>query len=600
MSKSRLADWLPWRWRVFGPILPYDLLTSCRRGRWYLLRIVLTGLMFFVFWQASERYDTSLQWRGSREGAKADFAQGFYNSFATIHITAALLLATAFLGGAIADERRRRILEFMFATDLTSREIILGKFTSRMIMIGALLAGSLPILACTMLFGGVSVDWIVQLAVATVTTLICFGGLSVLVSTTIARPRDAVVRAMALTALLVGVPPIISVIAMINRNPFWNAVAAAVEYPGLLNPYSVLYHQMTAPAGAPELAWGRTFDVAVAQTIVGFLALFVAILTVRRTIVNPPSESPTKKTKSPRRRFWRPELGDWSPILWREAFGEPAMKSRGRFGRVIGVLIFVLLNFSILSTWLYTSSESFFGAPTILYSMGPIACLVAILYLVMVGTRAAGSVTSEREADTWTTLIAGPIESDAVVSGKVNGAILNFRHLLVPFFLVWFLVGLSLPLEAMFRAGAMLLVALLFAFVNANIGFYFSMRSKSTTAAVVKTVITILFLGGGYMFPAALLFNGGSEAILTFAQFFHVSFPAFAQFSESRGGDMDQILPYFCCGCILYAIFGTGLYGYNRAIFDLKSGRSTIMRPPASPPAKPRTVPNSGEPVSNH
>src|SRR5688500_16877589 len=119
MPKSRLADWLPWRWRVFGPILPSDLLTSSRRGRWYLLRIVLTGLMFFVFWQAASRYDTSLHWSGSREGAKADFAQGFCNSFASIHITAALLLATAFLGGAIADERRRRILEFMFATDLT-------------------------------------------------------------------------------------------------------------------------------------------------------------------------------------------------------------------------------------------------------------------------------------------------------------------------------------------------------------------------------------------------------------------------------------------------------------------------------------------------
>src|SRR5262245_21282132 len=49
--RVRPADWLPWRWRVFGPILPYDLLTSSRRGRWYLFRVVLTVVMFVVFWK---------------------------------------------------------------------------------------------------------------------------------------------------------------------------------------------------------------------------------------------------------------------------------------------------------------------------------------------------------------------------------------------------------------------------------------------------------------------------------------------------------------------------------------------------------------------
>src|SRR3954462_5495292 len=104
MPKFRPADWLPWRWRIFGPILPYDIITSSLRGRWYLLRFILTAVMFGVFWKAAEHFDRSAEWSGSRESAKADFAQSFYTAFASIHLTAALLLAAAFLGGSIADE----------------------------------------------------------------------------------------------------------------------------------------------------------------------------------------------------------------------------------------------------------------------------------------------------------------------------------------------------------------------------------------------------------------------------------------------------------------------------------------------------------------
>jgi ABC-type transport system involved in multi-copper enzyme maturation permease subunit len=589
MPKPRLADWLPWRWRVFGPILPYDLVTSSRRGRWYVLRFLLTGVMFVVFWQASSRFEDAMHW-SSRENAKSQFAEAFYVSFASIHLTAALLLAAAFLGGAIADERRRRILDFMFATDLTSREIILGKFASRAFMIAALLAGSLPILACTMLFGGVSIDWIVQLAVLTLSTLLCFGGLSVLVSTTIARPRDAVVRAMALTAFLVIVPSILEEVAReLVDYPFAEWVGAAMGGLERLNPYVVLYRQTVMSSSAAEFVWDYTLQTALAQSGTGVLALLWAVLAVRRTITRSPSQTVSKKPLLRRRRFLTPSLGNWPPIFWREAFGEPAVKVRGPVGRVVATLIYLTINGGIVGTWLYAVSESGNSKEAAFIAMAVAAVMVTFFGLLLVGTRAAASVTSEREADTWTTLLAGPIESSAIVNGKVFGSIVGFRHLVVPFALCWLLAGVFAPWEAAFRGVSMLAVGLLLAYVNANIGFLFSMRSKSTSAAVVKTVITLLTLVGGYMIPLSLLIRGPDDGVYAMSQGFMIGFPAFSELHRSAPHDGWK---EFVAGGAFYLILAVTMAAVNHAIFDAHTGRTSPRTPPTTPPPKaPRAMP---------
>ena len=593
MGKFRPADWMPWRWRMFGPILPYDLITSSRRVRWYILRFLLASLMLFVLWKAYERFDDYVDMTGmSREAAKANFANSFYISFASIHLTAALLLATAFLGGAIADERRRRILDFMFATDLTNREIILGKFVSRAYMILVLLAGSLPILSCTMLFGGVSSEWIVQLAIVTVSTLLCYGGLSVLVSTTIARPRDAVVRSMALTALLIITPSIASIFG-------WSFgwIPASIEYVGVLNPYRVLTFQAwMAGSMSPEVGWERTFETFLAQSIVGAGALAWAVLTVRRTVVKTTGVGETKKKLPKLRRLFRPELGNWPPIFWKEAFSEPAVKSRGPLGRVIALFIFVSMNVGILATWLYAVQDSTYRQEASMMSMGTLACLVTFVGQLMVATRSATMATSEREADTWTTLIAGPISAGEIVTGKVLGAIAGFWHLLVPFALCWILAGFIAPFEALFRGVSMLCVGLLLAFVNANIGFLFSMRSKSTTAATVKSVITVLFLAGGYLIPLSAFLMGSGSGAAALSQVFLVYFPVFAKWESSAYQPHEnEMWGAFLAGMFIYFMTAVILHSMNRAFFDGATGRMMATIPPSMPPPVSRSKTEEGE-----
>jgi ABC-type transport system involved in multi-copper enzyme maturation permease subunit len=584
MPKFRTGDWLPWRWRLFGPILPFDLITSSRRVRWYVLRFLLAGLMLFVLWQSHQQMEFWSQYAGSsREAAKARFAQSFYASFASVHLTAALLLATAFLGGVVADDRRRRVLDFLFATDLTNREIILGKFVSRTFMIGALLSGSLPILAATMLFGGVSADWIAQLAVITVSTLICFGGISVLVSTTVARPRDAVVRAIMLTLLLVVLSPVASFFTFFGyRLPEW------FEYVAALNPYRVIYFQIygSVPTLGMSYAWDQTLNAFFIQTAVGVVALLWAILTVRRTIVRPPSETGSKKSLLRPRRFLRPKLGNMPPIFWKEAFGEPAVKTRGWLGRAVATFIFVAMNVGIIGTWVYAVSNSFDRREEAsMMSMGVLASMVAIFALILVGTRAASTVTTEREGDTWTTLLAGPIPAGHIVAGKIFGSAAAFWHLLIPFGLCWVLAALFEPAEALLRGAVMLAVCVLLCVVNANIGFYFSLRSKSSSAASVKTIITVLVLGGGYIIPLAMMIRGPDEGIQTLSQFFLVCYPAFGEWGSPSGHE-QKAWASFVIGVILYFGFAALSYTFNRSAFDGYVGRmeTAVAPPPRLPP----------------
>src|SRR5437868_1239361 len=104
--------------RLFGPVLPYDMVRTARRGRFVLVRcgyaVVLAAVLGMVYlsWY-SERGGTEL-----RVTEAADFANQFFFTFMAVQFCAVALLTPAYAGGAIAEEKERRTLEFLLATDL--------------------------------------------------------------------------------------------------------------------------------------------------------------------------------------------------------------------------------------------------------------------------------------------------------------------------------------------------------------------------------------------------------------------------------------------------------------------------------------------------
>ena len=74
-------------------------------------------------------------------------------------------------------------LDLLFTTHLTSREIILGKLGSRVVVTSLLVFGGLPVLSLTQLFGGVSLQQVLRLEAVALLAVVYLGGIAIFFST---------------------------------------------------------------------------------------------------------------------------------------------------------------------------------------------------------------------------------------------------------------------------------------------------------------------------------------------------------------------------------------------------------------------------------
>jgi ABC-type transport system involved in multi-copper enzyme maturation permease subunit len=172
---------------LLGPHLYFDTIRIARKGRTVLFRVlflvVLLGGIGYAYEQSQPSAD---QARGRRVRAEFDrnfvgdpdvptrdevreqlaafSARSMYNWFLLQNL-AILVLAPAYIGGAIAEERERGTLEMLAASQLSNREIVLGKLAARLIHLGGLLLAGVPIFSMMLVWGGVDpslllVNWI--------------------------------------------------------------------------------------------------------------------------------------------------------------------------------------------------------------------------------------------------------------------------------------------------------------------------------------------------------------------------------------------------------------------------------------------------------
>src|SRR5262249_54563592 len=103
------------------------------------------------------------------------------------------VLTPLMVAGALSEEKERRTLEFMLATDLRSREIILGKLAGRLANMTLFLLAGLPILSFLQLLGGVDPGLVLAGFAATMLTFVSLAAMSIWHSTMLKRSRDAIV-----------------------------------------------------------------------------------------------------------------------------------------------------------------------------------------------------------------------------------------------------------------------------------------------------------------------------------------------------------------------------------------------------------------------
>ncbi len=139
--------------------------------------------------------------------------------------------------------------------------------------------------------------------------------------------------------------------------------------------------------------------------------------------------------------------------------------------------------------------------------------------LLLVASRAAGSIASERERDCWTSLISTPLGPGEIVWAKIAGSIWSLRGLVLLLLLIW---GLGVLLDPQFVVAVPFLLGtfLLLALYAAALGVTFSLRCRSSLRAMGATLAVGLVAGGGYMFcciPLMIVGPGRSGSEIIFA-----------------------------------------------------------------------------------
>jgi hypothetical protein len=110
------------RWGL-GPVFAFESLIAARRWQVYALRTIYIGLMLAgltLTWGPSDREINSL-------ADAAAIGRLFLLTVIAVQLAMVLLAAPAATAGAICVDKARGTLLHAFVTDLTDREIVLGK-----------------------------------------------------------------------------------------------------------------------------------------------------------------------------------------------------------------------------------------------------------------------------------------------------------------------------------------------------------------------------------------------------------------------------------------------------------------------------------------
>ncbi len=510
--------------KLLGPVLFYDMLRTGRQNRYFILRMLYAGFLFFILsYMVLIAYVMGNQF-GARQNAV--IAETFFMFFMLVQLAIVVLLTPAYVAGAVADEKDRKTMEFILATDLRDREIIFSKLLARLGNMSLLLITGLPILSILQFIGGVDPDLMLAGFAAIALTMLGIGSLSILLSTLFKRPRDAI----SLTYLImIAYAALATAAFVLQMSGFWvmslpvwfgpNAWSIG-DCLGMLNagnPLTVIWRLTIAVGGRG--AGGNLAGVlpGLLEGYAWFYLTFAAIcITWSIFRVRPIALIQTTAGTTATVRWWqklRPAVSN-APMLWKEIFIEGRTKLNWLIWCAVAVLVLLTLGSGlwIVGWHIYEFFDDGivprgrpFGRGNLWESLNDsmnvwwriTGTFVGTLLVLMAGVRASTTVTSERERNTFDALVTTPLSAEAMLFAKLVGNLLGMR-------VGWFWLGSMLLLAfvtgGIHPYGVPIVVGgcLVYSTFMTMVGMAYSTMCRSSLHSAVFTVLTAIVLGGGH------------------------------------------------------------------------------------------------------
>ena len=126
--------------------------------RWLMLAMLFITVLLFIGGAFLFNIDDQQNNQRDVQQQAARMSENFFSMFMIVQLALVVLLTPAYVAGAISEEKDRKTMEFMLATDLANHEIVLSKLLSRLANMTLFLLTGLPILSVLQFLGGVDVQ----------------------------------------------------------------------------------------------------------------------------------------------------------------------------------------------------------------------------------------------------------------------------------------------------------------------------------------------------------------------------------------------------------------------------------------------------------
>ncbi|MBM3993319.1 MAG: hypothetical protein FJ303_04065 [Planctomycetes bacterium] len=475
-----MTDFEP-RWYHVGPHAYFDLVRLARQGRTTLVRIgyvlALFAALAIVYYNSLfERRDIGDFMRDPRPGyeinANAVIAERFSITILILQNIAVLILMPIYVAASVFEERDHGTLPMLFTTDLSSGEIVRGKWLDRVVLVGSVLLGGLPVLSFVQLWGGIDMPMIAANYLNTGCWLLTVGSFSMMMAT---QSRSLAFAVGKTYAWLYGT------LLVVFCCCCWPMVGP--EWPLLL---FLPFQRADGYANMGVLAC-IVISVHVALTY-WFLNLATENLESQRgdaspvpEIFDPPDQPPVKVH---RETEWVPD----DPLAWREERNRSFL-----FAIPLLALPYMILAIgALIPTACDVSRE--LARTTRLQACDmflTIARVASFIHMLLIAMRFTGCIVGEREQQTLDGLRTLPISSDELLLAKMRGNLLRHWSWILPLALYW-PVTLFLSERNPLAGVLLLLVVATDYFFFAMLGLCLSVVCRTSVAAYSILAIVAL------------------------------------------------------------------------------------------------------------
>jgi ABC-type transport system involved in multi-copper enzyme maturation permease subunit len=396
------------RWGL-GPVFAFESRMAVRRWQVYAVRSVYIGLMLLgltLTWGPSDRILHS-------PADAAMIGRLFLQTVIVVQLAAVLLAAPAATAGTICVDKARGSLLHAFVTDLTDREIVLGKLGARLAPVLALLAYGLPVLALGSFLGGIDLAAAIGAELVTAGVAILSCTLALLASVWARKPHQALLLTYTIVGLWVGLVPAVIVfsrmgppttlagLVMVMSNPLFATFATEMVLP-------------TGPLGLREQ--GAFFLVAL---LISWALVVLAGRRLRPTVLAQANRPQKRRRPDAPARLLDyipgPPL-DGNPVLWREWHRKRPSPWTGRFWTVYAILS-TLASLYVIG-WYY----AFWGDGLIRSGIHRLAAQVnawqVAIGLLLLTVSAATALAEERDRGSLDVIMTTPLTTRQIVWGK--------------------------------------------------------------------------------------------------------------------------------------------------------------------------------------